>query len=72
MFRNMNAQVEQKQVDRMSSLIASVDPDESFGVTKVQLVLRVGYHTAEKIIKDGLESSTLTKDTKKPWLVKLN
>lgn len=57
MFRNIHAQVEQQKEERINSLIAEVDHDEAFGVSKVQRVLKVGYHTAEKIIKDGLESS---------------
>lgn len=44
---------------------------DSFGISRVQRVMRIGYNRAAHLIEAAIEKGILTRDAENEWLVKL-
>lgn len=46
--------------------------DQSFGVSRVQRHIGLGYNQARRLVDSGIEQGVLVKDEHSDWLVRLN
>jgi DNA segregation ATPase FtsK/SpoIIIE-like protein len=46
--------------------------DQSFGVSRIQRHIGIGYTQAQRLVDSGIEQGVLVKDEHSDWLVRLN
>ncbi|MDA0146456.1 hypothetical protein OCT63_19705 [Vibrio sp. RW] len=46
--------------------------DQSFGVSRIQRHIGLGYNQAQRLVDSGIEQGVLVKDEHSDWLVRLN
>lgn len=45
---------------------------DSFGISRIQRMMRIGYNRSAHLVDRAIESGVLVRDSKREWLVKFN
>ena len=45
---------------------------DSFGISRLQRMMRIGYNRSANLVDRAIESGILIRDSKREWLVKFN